>query len=108
MVIGRIRRRTRSWRVRDDAVHLLHSSSPASRCCLALPMNHAGSMSIMQIAVEITDEMRREAESRGMPVIDYVEMLMARGQKAVQDDSAVTNAIERIRALRATVAATRQ
>jgi hypothetical protein len=65
-------------------------------------------MSIMQIAVEITDEMRREAESRGMPVIDYVEMLMARGQKAVQDDSAVTNAIERIRALRATVAATRQ
>jgi hypothetical protein len=62
----------------------------------------------MQIAVEITDEIRREAESRGMPVIDYVELLMAKGQRALVDESAVTSAIERIRALRATAAAARQ
>jgi hypothetical protein len=62
----------------------------------------------MQIAVEITDEIRREAESRGMPVIDYVELLMAKGQRALVDESAVTSAIERIRALRATAAAAGQ
>jgi hypothetical protein len=62
----------------------------------------------MQIAVEITDEIRREAESRGMPVIDYVELLMAKGQRALVDESAVSSAIERIRALRATAAAAGQ
>lgn len=56
----------------------------------------------MQVAVDVTDEMRREAEFHGLPVIDYVELLVARGRKAMQDESAVSSAIERIRALRAT------
>ncbi len=62
----------------------------------------------MQISVDVTDELRREAESRGLPVIDFVEMLIAKGRQAMQDESAVSSAIERIRALRATVAAPRQ
>jgi len=62
----------------------------------------------MQVSVDVTDELRREAESHGMPVIDYVELLMTRGRQALQDDSAVSSAIERIRALRATVTPARQ
>lgn len=45
--------------------------------------------------------MRQEAESRGLPLVDYVEMLMARGRQATQEPPAVSSAIERIRALRA-------
>lgn len=55
----------------------------------------------MQIAVEVTDEIRREAELRGLPLIDYVEMLVARGRRALQDETTLSGAIERIRALRA-------
>lgn len=54
----------------------------------------------MQVAVDVTDEMRREAEARDMPVIDYVEMLIASGRRALEDDPAVARAMERIRALR--------
>ena len=54
----------------------------------------------MQIPVEVTDEMRREAESRGLPLIDYVDYLVARGRRALQDESALNGAIERIRMLR--------
>ena len=56
----------------------------------------------MQISVEVTDELRREAESRGLPLIDYVEFLVDRGRRAIQDESTLSGAIERIRALRAT------
>jgi hypothetical protein len=55
----------------------------------------------MQVTVEVTDEMRRQAEARKMPVIDYVEMLIARGRGTIEDDAAVASAIERIRVLRA-------
>lgn len=55
----------------------------------------------MQISIEVTEEMRREAESRGLPLIDYVEMLMERGRQAIQEPSAVSSAIARIRSLRA-------
>jgi len=54
----------------------------------------------MQVAVDVTDEMRREAEARDMPVIDYVEMLIASGRRALEDDPGVARAMERIRALR--------
>lgn len=57
----------------------------------------------MQIAIEVTDDMRREAEARDLPVIDYVEMLMDKGRQALQEDLAVISAIERIRALRGAV-----
>ena len=55
----------------------------------------------MQVSVDVTDEMRREAEARDLPVIDYVEMLIAKGRRVLDDDPAVACAIERIRALRA-------
>jgi hypothetical protein len=54
----------------------------------------------MQVSVDVTDEMRREAESRGMPIIDYVDFLIAKGRQAMVDGAAVSSAIERIRALR--------
>ena len=54
----------------------------------------------MQVSVDVTDEMRREAESRGMPIIDYVDFLIAKGRQAIMDGAAVSSAIERIRALR--------
>lgn len=58
----------------------------------------------MQVPVEVSVEMRQEAESRGLPVIDYVEMLVERGRQAVKEDTTVTSAIERIRALRSSPA----
>jgi hypothetical protein len=54
----------------------------------------------MQISVDVTDEMRREAESRGLPIIDYVDFLIAKGRQAMTEDAVVSSAIERIRALR--------
>ena len=50
--------------------------------------------------MDVTDEMRRDAEARGMPTIDYVDFLIAKGRQAMTDGAAISNAIERIRALR--------
>jgi hypothetical protein len=54
----------------------------------------------MQVSVDVTDEMRREAESRGIPIIDFVDFLIAKGRQAMVDGAAVSSAMERIRALR--------
>ncbi len=54
----------------------------------------------MQVSVDVTDEMRREAEARNIPVIDYVELLIGRGRRTLDDDPAFVRAMERIRALR--------
>ena len=54
----------------------------------------------MQVSVDVTDEMRREAEARNMPVIDYVELLIGRGRRVLDDDPAFVRAMERIRELR--------
>jgi ACT domain-containing protein len=54
----------------------------------------------MQVTVDVTDEIRREAESRGLPVIDFVEMLVQEGLNRVLVRPVVDTAIERIRALR--------
>ncbi|HUX45862.1 MAG TPA: hypothetical protein VMV57_14030 [Terracidiphilus sp.] len=56
----------------------------------------------MQVSLDVTDEMRREAEARGLPVIDYLELLLARGRQALKEESAFSGAMERIRALRMT------
>jgi hypothetical protein len=45
--------------------------------------------------------MRRDAEKRGLPVVDYVDLLLAKGRQALGEGVAVSSAIERIRALRA-------
>lgn len=57
----------------------------------------------MQVSVDVTDEMRREAEARNMPVIDYVELLIGRGRRMLDDDPAFVRAMERIRELRENV-----
>jgi len=62
----------------------------------------------MQISIEVTDEVRREAEQRDLPVIDYIELLIQKGRQATSgqgrqetsDGSALSSAVDRIRALR--------
>ena len=54
----------------------------------------------MQVSVDVTDDIRREAELRGLAVIDYIELLMEKGRAAMKTSSAMSGAIERIRALR--------
>ena len=54
----------------------------------------------MQVSVDVTDEMRRQAEARGLPVVDYVELLMQKGREMLEGNAVVSTAIERIRALR--------
>lgn len=63
------------------------------------PMNCRGPIG-MQVMVDVTDEMRREAEARGLAVVDYVELLLAQGRDRLNQGSSVSGAIERIRALR--------
>ncbi len=55
----------------------------------------------MQVSVEVTAEIRSEAEARGLPIVDYIEMLIARGRQALQGSENVSSALERIRTLRA-------
>ncbi|HWA94674.1 MAG TPA: hypothetical protein VG844_08725 [Terracidiphilus sp.] len=54
----------------------------------------------MQVPVEVTAEIRSEAEARGLPIVDYIELLVARGRQALQGNENVNSALERIRALR--------
>jgi hypothetical protein len=54
----------------------------------------------MQVSVDVTDEMRGEAEARGLPVIDYIDLLIEKGRQTLDGSAALTNAIDRIRALR--------
>jgi len=56
----------------------------------------------MQIAVTVSDEILREAASRGIPVVDFVESLITRGMEVALDRNSVASAIQRIRALRST------
>ncbi len=53
----------------------------------------------MQVSVDVTDEMRREAEARGLPIIDYVELLIDKGRQSLGEGTALLSAMERIRAL---------
>ena len=50
--------------------------------------------------MDVTDEMRRDAEARGRPVVDYVELLLAKGRQAQREGGAVSSAMEKIHALR--------
>ena len=54
----------------------------------------------MQVSVEITDEMRREAEIRGIPVIDYLDLVIQKGRQSLNEGPALSSAMQRIRALR--------
>ena len=54
----------------------------------------------MEISITVSDEVVREAEARGVAVVDFVETLLAKGLDAVSDRPVLNNALERIRALR--------
>ena len=54
----------------------------------------------MQINLTISDEIVREASVRNLPVIDFVESLVDRGHIAAKEGPVLSNAMERIRALR--------
>ncbi len=66
------------------------------------PMNCAGDRTKnMQITVTVSDEVVREAGVRGLPVVDFVEMLIDKGRQASSERPELESAMERIRALRA-------
>jgi hypothetical protein len=62
----------------------------------------------MQVTVTISDAIVREAGVRGLPIIDYVETLIDRGQAAAAAPPVLSSAIERIRALRSEVISTKR
>lgn len=55
----------------------------------------------MQITVTVSDSIVREAASRGIPAVDFVESLIDKGMATVIERPELSSAIERIRALRA-------
>jgi hypothetical protein len=65
----------------------------------SLPMNPREESLTMQVSVDVSDAMRREAESRGLPIIDYVELLVEKGRQAMGEGAVLSSALERIRAL---------
>jgi hypothetical protein len=56
----------------------------------------------MQITITISDAIVREAGTRGLPVIDFVESLIDKGMSEQKERPVLNSAIERIRALRST------
>ena len=53
----------------------------------------------MQITLTVSDAIVREAGTRGLPVVDYLEMPIDKGMAASRERPAMSDAIERIRAL---------
>ena len=53
----------------------------------------------MQITLTISDAIVREAGTRGLPVIDFVESLIDKGLLETKGRPVLNRAIERIRAL---------
>lgn len=58
----------------------------------------------MQITITISDAIVREAGTRGLPVIDFVESMIDKGMSTSKERPVLNSAIERIRALRSTPA----
>jgi hypothetical protein len=56
----------------------------------------------MQITLTISDTIVREAGTRGLPVIDFVESLIDKGMLESKERPVLNSAIERIRTLRST------
>lgn len=54
----------------------------------------------MMLTLAVSDEVVREAQVRGVPVVDFVDMLIDKGLGVVLERPALMTAIERIRALR--------
>jgi hypothetical protein len=56
----------------------------------------------MQVTINVSDEVVREAANQGLNVAQYVESLIAQGPKA-EGTQALSSAIDRIRRLHAAV-----
>lgn len=56
----------------------------------------------MQITVTVSDEIVREAGSRGLTVIDFIESLIDKGMQVAKERPVLNDAMDRIRALRST------
>lgn len=56
----------------------------------------------MQITVTVSDEIVREAGSRGLAVIDFIESLIDKGMQVAKERPVLNDAMDRIRALRST------
>lgn len=54
----------------------------------------------MQITVTVSDAVAREAGARGLAVVEFVESLIDKGMMAAKERPVLSDAIERIRALR--------
>jgi hypothetical protein len=63
-------------------------------------MNPEGELAAMQVTVTVSDAVIREAATRGLPVVDFVESLIDKGLSSAPERPVLDNAIERIRALR--------
>ncbi|MGA2848282.1 MAG: hypothetical protein ABSE46_04740 [Terracidiphilus sp.] len=59
-------------------------------------------MADMQITVTVSDEIVREAGSRGLAVIDFIESLIDKGMQVAKERPVLNDAMDRIRALRST------
>jgi hypothetical protein len=57
-------------------------------------------LELMQISIEISGEIQQEAATRGIPIFTFVEELVERGLDSMRNSNSVSNAVERIRALR--------
>jgi hypothetical protein len=53
----------------------------------------------MQITIRLPEKVVRAAEARQVPLIEFVEDLVARGLESIQPRPALSSAMERIRAL---------
>jgi hypothetical protein len=62
-------------------------------------MNSAEEPPTMQITITVSDVIVREAATRGLPVIDFVESLIDKGMIEQKERPVLHSAIERIRAL---------
>jgi hypothetical protein len=58
----------------------------------------------MQVTITVSDDLVHEAGVRGIPVIDFVEMLIDKGIQAAHGRPELESAMERIRVLRSTAA----
>ncbi len=54
----------------------------------------------MLVTVTISDEILREAQDRGMAVVEFVESLIDKGMTETMNHPALNSAMERIRELR--------
>jgi hypothetical protein len=61
----------------------------------------------VRITVEVSEEILKAAEARERHIVEFAEELMARGLETLAPRPSMSDAIERIRALRSATAAPR-